>query len=62
MEFDASLFTAEALLGLDAIEAIEAIDGTPVLDLKPWMSDFAPCGLVHEPASASERMRGYWRR
>jgi len=27
------------------LKGLDAIDGTPVLDLKPWMSGFAPRGV-----------------
>jgi tRNA (Thr-GGU) A37 N-methylase len=46
--------TAVHLLGLDAI------DGTPVLDLKPWMAGFAPRGMHREPQWAGQLMEGYW--
>ena len=36
------------------------IDGTPVLDIKPVMSGFAPRGDFHEPDWAKEIMAGYW--
>ena len=29
------------------VKGLDAIDGTPVLDLKPWVSDFGPRGDVH---------------
>ena len=52
------------LLGVDGLQirvsGLDAIDGTPVLDIKPWMSGFAPRGDVREPAWASELMSGYW--
>ena len=43
------------VLGLDAI------DGTPVIDLKPVMSGFLPRGPVTEPAWAQETMKDYWK-
>jgi tRNA-Thr(GGU) m(6)t(6)A37 methyltransferase TsaA len=43
------------------VSGLDAIDGTPVLDLKPWMSGFAPRGEVREPQWAQELMSGYWR-
>ncbi len=46
--------TVVHLLGLDAI------DGTPVLDLKPWMAGFAPRGMHREPQWAGQLMEGYW--
>ena len=39
---------------------LDAVDGTPVLDLKPWMAEFGPRGETRQPAWASELMRGYW--
>jgi tRNA (adenine37-N6)-methyltransferase len=42
------------------VEGLDAIDGTPVLDIKPFMAGFAPRGAVREPAWAGEIMAGYW--
>jgi tRNA (adenine37-N6)-methyltransferase len=42
------------------VRGLDAIDGTPVLDVKPVMSGFAPRGEIREPAWAQELMRGYW--
>jgi tRNA (adenine37-N6)-methyltransferase len=42
------------------VSGLDAIDGTPVLDLKPWMEGFAPRGEVREPQWAKELMSGYW--
>ena len=42
------------------VRGLDAVDGTPVLDLKPWMAEFGPRGDVRQPAWASELMRGYW--
>jgi tRNA-Thr(GGU) m(6)t(6)A37 methyltransferase TsaA len=47
--------------GLDLhLEGLDAVDGTPVLDLKPWVAEFAPRGAVHQPYWITELMRGYW--
>jgi tRNA (adenine37-N6)-methyltransferase len=43
------------VLGLDAI------DGTPVLDIKPYMREFAARGEILEPEWASELMAEYWK-
>lgn len=52
------------LLGVDGltlrVRGLDAIDGTPVLDLKPYFSGFAPRTAVREPRWVSELMRGYW--
>ena len=42
------------------VSGLDAIDGTPVLDIKPVMKDFLPRGEVQEPAWAGELMRAYW--
>jgi tRNA (adenine37-N6)-methyltransferase len=42
------------------VESLDAIDGTPVLDIKPYMREFAPKGDVRQPAWASELMAHYW--
>jgi tRNA (adenine37-N6)-methyltransferase len=42
------------------VEGLDAVDGTPVLDVKPWMRGFAPQGEVVEPAWTAELMAGYW--
>jgi len=42
------------VLGLDAV------DGTPVLDIKPYLREFGPRGEVRQPAWASQLMREYY--
>jgi tRNA (Thr-GGU) A37 N-methylase len=42
------------------LEGLDAIDGTPVVDIKPWMSEFGPRGEVHQPQWSSELMADYW--
>ena len=42
------------------VSGLDAIEGTPVLDVKPHMSGFDPRGEVVEPAWATELMAGYW--
>jgi tRNA (Thr-GGU) A37 N-methylase len=42
------------------VEGLDAIDGTPVLDIKPVFSGFLPRGEVKEPHWATEIMQGYW--
>jgi tRNA-Thr(GGU) m(6)t(6)A37 methyltransferase TsaA len=44
------------------VAGLDAVDGTPVLDIKPWLSDFGPRGTVFEPEWARELMSGYWKR
>jgi tRNA-Thr(GGU) m(6)t(6)A37 methyltransferase TsaA len=42
------------------VEGLDAIDGTPVLDVKPVMSEFLPREPVRQPAWATELMADYW--
>lgn len=42
------------------VEGLDAIDGTPVLDIKPYMDEFGPRGPVTQPAWATELMRDYY--
>lgn len=42
------------------VRGLDAIDGTPVLDIKPWMNGFGPRGPVREPDWAREIMSTYW--
>jgi tRNA-Thr(GGU) m(6)t(6)A37 methyltransferase TsaA len=43
------------------VRGIDAIDGTPVLDIKPWMDEFAPIGATRQPAWATELMADYYK-
>jgi tRNA (Thr-GGU) A37 N-methylase len=42
------------------VRGLDAVDGSPVLDLKPVLSGFLPRGEVVEPPWATEIMAGYW--
>ena len=42
------------------IAGLDAIDGTPVLDIKPVMTEFLPRGEVREPQWVKEIMKEYW--
>jgi tRNA-Thr(GGU) m(6)t(6)A37 methyltransferase TsaA len=56
--------TTCTLLGVDGlaitVRGLDAIDGTPVIDIKPYMKEFGPRGHVRQPAWATELMGGYW--
>lgn len=56
--------TTCALVAVDGlrltVRGLDAIDGTPVLDLKPYVTEFAPRVPTRQPAWASELMTGYW--
>ncbi|WP_395365684.1 SAM-dependent methyltransferase [Streptomyces sp. YH02] len=50
-----------AVDGLDVhVTGLDAVTGTPVLDIKPWVQEFGPLGDVRQPEWASELMRGYY--
>jgi tRNA (adenine37-N6)-methyltransferase len=42
------------------VAGLDAVDGTPVLDIKPVMSEFLPRETVHQPAWSRELMANYW--
>ena len=42
------------------VEDLDAINGTPVLDIKPVMQEFLPRGPVHQPDWSHELMKDYW--
>jgi tRNA-Thr(GGU) m(6)t(6)A37 methyltransferase TsaA len=42
------------------VGGLDAIDGTPVVDIKPWMVEFGPRGEVVQPSWSSELMKDYW--
>ena len=43
------------------VSGLDAIDGSPVLDIKPHLTGFDPRGEVVEPQWAIDLMSGYWR-
>lgn len=43
------------------VEGLDAVDGSPVLDIKPWMTQFGPRADVHQPRWANELMADYYR-
>lgn len=42
------------------VEGLDAIDGTPVLDIKPTMKEFLPREEVKQPDWVAELMSEYW--
>jgi tRNA (Thr-GGU) A37 N-methylase len=56
--------TACRLLSVDGlslrVRGLDAVDGTPVLDIKPVMKGFLPRGDIREPDWAGDLMRDYW--
>ncbi|HEY5236910.1 MAG TPA: SAM-dependent methyltransferase [Rhizomicrobium sp.] len=43
-----------------SVQGLDAIDGTPVLDIKPVIKGFLPRGEIREPEWAGKLMKGYW--
>lgn len=58
--------TVCTLLGVDDltvhVRGLDALDQTPVLDLKPYMAEFGPRGEIRQPRWSHEVMVGYWSR
>jgi tRNA-Thr(GGU) m(6)t(6)A37 methyltransferase TsaA len=56
--------TVARVLSVDGLSlrvaGLDAVDGTPVLDLKPYMVEFGPRGPVRQPEWTSDLMRHYW--
>jgi len=42
------------------VRGLDAIDGTPVLDIKPYLVEFSPRGPVRQPPWSHELMDRYW--
>jgi tRNA-Thr(GGU) m(6)t(6)A37 methyltransferase TsaA len=49
-----------AVTGLNlTVEGLDALDGTPVLDVKPYFLEFGPRGEVKQPPWVREMLGGY---
>jgi len=47
--------------GLDVtVRGLDAIDGTPVVDIKPYVVEFGPRTTVRQPDWIGELMENYW--
>jgi tRNA-Thr(GGU) m(6)t(6)A37 methyltransferase TsaA len=42
------------------VQGLDAINGTPVLDIKPVMREFLPIGEIRQPPWTRELMARYW--
>lgn len=42
------------------VRGLDAIDGTPIVDIKPVLKGFLPRGEIAEPAWAGGLMKEYW--
>jgi tRNA (adenine37-N6)-methyltransferase len=47
--------------GLDLhVEDLDAVDGTPVLDIKPWFAEFGARGDAHQPQWTTQMLGDYF--
>jgi tRNA (Thr-GGU) A37 N-methylase len=47
--------------GLDLhVEELDAVDGTPVLDIKPWFAEFGPRGEITQASWSTEMLGNYF--
>lgn len=47
--------------GLDLqVEDLDAVDGTPVLDIKPWFNEMGPRGEIRQPSWTTEMLERYY--
>ncbi|MDM5188451.1 SAM-dependent methyltransferase [Bacillus sp. DX4.1] len=43
------------------VEGLDAINGTPILDIKPVMKEFVPTEEIIQPDWATDLMKQYWK-
>lgn len=42
------------------VKNLDAINGTPILDIKPVFQEFLPKGIIQQPEWTRELMKNYW--
>jgi tRNA-Thr(GGU) m(6)t(6)A37 methyltransferase TsaA len=42
------------------VEGLDALDGTPVVDIKPVLAEFLPCEPLRQPEWSRALMKDYW--
>lgn len=42
------------------VKYLDAIDGTPVIDIKPVFKEFQPTGTIRQPSWVADLMSNYW--
>lgn len=42
------------------VKGLDAIDGTPIIDIKPVMREFLPSTTVNQPEWSTNLMKNYW--
>jgi tRNA (adenine37-N6)-methyltransferase len=43
------------------VEGLDAVDGTPVLDIKPVMVEYLPRGEIRQPDWTGRMLKDYWK-
>ena len=43
------------------VKYLDAIDGTPVIDIKPVFKEFQPKGEIRQPIWVADLMKNYWK-
>lgn len=43
------------------VKYLDAIDGTPIIDIKPVLKEFLPGGEIRQPSWSVELMKEYWK-
>lgn len=43
------------------VKYLDAINGTPILDIKPVFKEFQPKGNIQQPAWVADLMKDYWK-
>lgn len=43
------------------VKYLDAIDGTPILDIKPVFKEFEPKGQIKQPVWVADLMKNYWK-
>jgi tRNA (Thr-GGU) A37 N-methylase len=43
------------------VKYLDAIDGTPVLDIKPVFKEYKPSPVIRQPEWVSDLMKNYWK-
>lgn len=44
------------------VTGLDAIDGTPIIDIKPVLKEFLPTGEIKQPYWSSDLMVNYWKK
>jgi len=42
------------------VRNLDAIDGTPIIDVKPVFREFEPVGQIRQPEWVADLMKNYW--